>query len=227
MKKIEFAADFDYIDIIKPARSYIPEWYKQTPVVSQKGPARSQEVKTFKSCMPFMDSMMSGYIVELWCDIEIIKENGMSKIYWRDGDVSPMSFKPAGSKGFMPVPNGYGGEVFNFMHNMYLKTPKGYSLLFTQPLNRNDLPFLALSGIVDGDREPIFPGGYPLFLRDGFEGIVKKGTPLIQIIPIRRESWKVEYSQKLKTSGHLVWRKAGLYLDSWYKKNAWFRKSYE
>lgn len=227
MKKIQFASSFDYIDIIKPVKMYIPDWYKNTPKVSEKGISRSQDKKTFKSCIPFMDAMMSGYIVELWSDIEIVRINGFPKIYWRDGDVEPMSFKHKDSKGFMPVPIGYGPEVFSFNHNMYLQTPNGYSLLFTQPMNRSDLPFMALSGVVDSDKEPIFPGGYPLFLREGFEGIIKKGTPLIQIIPIRRDSWKVEHSKKLKKAGYLVWRKAGLHLSSWYKHNAWFRKYYE
>jgi hypothetical protein len=227
MKKIKFAGQFSYIDKPKKSARYLPEWYKNTPPVSQKGASLTQDVTTFKTCVPFMDSMTSGYIIELWADIEIKKINGVSNVFWKDENVNPMSFKTNDSIGFMSIPEGYGNEVFSFMHSMYLETPKGYSLIFTQPLNRFDLPFLTLSAIVDCDLEPLFPGGVPMFLKKDFEGVIKKGTPLIQVIPIKRDSWKIEDSQDLKILGKNVMDRAGLYIRSWYKKNAWSRKSYE
>jgi len=227
MKKIKFAGEFNYIDKPKIASRYLPEWYKKTPSVVEKGVSLTKDVKTFKTCIPFMDSMTSGYVIELWADIEVIKVDGVSSIFWRDKNTNPMSFKTNNSIGSMPIPEGYGHEVFSFMHSMYLETPKGYSLMFTQPLNRLDLPFLALSAIVDCDSNPMFPGGIPMFLKKDFEGVIEKGTPLIQIIPIKRDSWKMEDSQDLKIRGKNVMDRAGLYLSSWYKKNVWSRKSYE
>jgi len=227
MKEIKVYPEHSYIDIPITAIKKIPEWYKKTPAIALKGISSTEDQRTFKTCIPFMDAMTSGYIVELWADIEVKKINNEIQIFWRDGNMSPMGFKTDNSIGRMDVPVGYGNKVFSFNHNLYIKTPKDYSLLFTQPFNRFDLPFLALTGIVDTDVEPMFPGGYPLFLREGFEGVIEKGTPLLQITPIKRENWKISYSDKIKNEGKNAFWKAGLYLSGWYKKNAWVKKSYE
>ena len=33
----------------------------------------------------------------------------------------------------------------------------------------------------------------PQQIEEGFEGIIEEGTPILQIIPFKRESWKAEY----------------------------------
>ena len=227
MKLIKFASVLEVIDMPKPSIKHIPEWYKKTKTIANAGVASVYDEVTFKRCIPFVDSMTSGYIIELWSDIEIKIINGNYEIFWKDKEFNPMSFKTDNSIGLMPVPVGYSNKVFSFNHHLYIKTPKNYSLLFTQPLNRFDLPFYAMSGIVDTDIEPMFPGGYPLFIKEGFEGVIEKGTPILQVIPIKRDSWKSVRSKKTQNEGRLTFQKAGLYISSWYKKNAWSKKKYE
>ena len=69
-----------------------------------------------------------------------------------------------------------------------IETPKGFSLLFTHPLNRMELPFVTMSGIVDTD-EYECPVNLPFLIREGFMGVIPKGTPIAQVIPIKREKW--------------------------------------
>lgn len=42
----------------------------------------------------------------------------------------------------MTIPDGYDKNLYSFNHNLYIKTPPGYSVMITQPFNRTDLPFM-------------------------------------------------------------------------------------
>jgi len=228
MKKIKFASPLDFIEMPKPAVKYIPEWYKKTPAEINKDAVKTHDLRTFKHCIPFLDSMTSGYIFELWQDVEIRpKQDGSTSIHWKKVDAEIFSSKPEGSTGFMDTPYGYDKTVYSFHHNLYIKTPPGYSIIITQPFNRTDLPFYALSGIVDTDKYPLYPGQYPVFLKKGFDGIVERGTPMLQIIPFKRDDWKSEISEDLEKEGAITRRIASTFLSFWYKRNAWVKKSYE
>jgi hypothetical protein len=89
------------------------------------------------------------------------------------------------------IPAGFSDQPFKFKNNWSIKTPKGYSALFVHPLNRGDLPFYTLSGFVDTD-DYNTPVNFPFLIRADFEGIIPKGTPIAQVIPIKRESWTHE-----------------------------------
>ena len=108
-----------------------------------------------------------------------------------------------------------------------INIPKNYSILFTHPLNRHDLPFTTLSGIVDSGLITSPTGSVPFYIKENFEGLIPQGTPIAQLIPIRQESWSskiknglVEKSLKQTISSNLVF-------SGWYKKNIWKRKNYE
>ena len=65
----------------------------------------------------------------------------------------------------------------------------GYSLFATHPVNRADLPFRLLTGLVDCDRfrdvGVLFPG---VWVDPAFEGTVPRGTPVAQCFPVARET---------------------------------------
>jgi hypothetical protein len=227
MKKIKFASEIDFITAIQPSHKYVPNWFKSTDQYLKKTDLQIQKQRTFKHCLPFIDAITCGYTYELWCDLEVSKKDGVQSFHWKHEDLSVIEAKSPGSAGNMPIPEGYSSFLYGFITNLYLKTPPGYSLLITQPLNRMDTPFLALSGLVDTDKEPMFPGSYPFFIKNDFEGVVQKGTPLLQIIPIKRDSWIAEEDLCLKKSGSKIMKIAHSTFAFWYKKNAWFRKSYE
>jgi hypothetical protein len=112
-------------------------------------------------------------------------------------------------------------------HNDFLiKTPKGFSVLFTHPLNRLDLPFFTLSGLVDCDKynSPIH---FPFLLKRGFEGIIESGTPIAQIVPVKRELWK---SKKYLFNSDKIYQNQRTFLrtfSDYYKKKVWIKKNYE
>lgn len=230
MKNIKFGLDKNFSDINPPlsAKRYLADWFKSTPkflnsdkedVLDHRG--------TFKACMPFTDSMISGYIFELWQDISIVQDESAPRINWKDNSVPVFATRDNLLSGDMPIPYGHHDIHFVLRHPLYIKTPPGYSILITQPFNRYDLPFTALTAIVDSDKEPFFPGNYSMFLRKDFSGVVKTGTPLIQIIPFKRDDWNSEISQDIVSEGKKSSNKSLRTIRGWYRDNVWSTKKYE
>jgi len=230
MKIINFAFDdnFKYINYPLPAKKYIPDWFKETPkFINTDKEDIIEHMGTFKACMPFTDSLLSGYIFELWQDINIIQDEEMPRINWKDNSVPVFAARDSNLSGNMPIPIGHHDIHFVLRHPLYIKTPPGYSVLITQPLNRNDLPFTALSAIIDCDKEPFFPGNYSMFLRKDFSGVIKAGTPLLQIIPFKRDDWKTKINLNIINEGKKASIKSLRTIRGWYRDNVWSTKKYE
>jgi len=231
-KKIKFAVsgtDFgttlDYSDSPVPAKKHIPDWFKSTPTIKINNMEDSKRLN-FKHCMPFTDAFLTGYILETPTDISIERIPGSNPKITFNEEQKVLSFRDKKNVGNIKIPDYCYDIHFIFRHTMHIKVPKGYSLLITQPLNRLDLPFIALSGVVDADVEPLRPGNYPVLLRKDFEGIIPKGTPILQIIPVKRESWSSEIDSSLLKSWPKVVYQLTSVFSGWYKNRGWFRKDY-
>ena len=74
-----------------------------------------------------------------------------------------------------------------------IEAPEGYAVLFTHPVNRFDLPFTTLTGIVDCDRYHDVWIHFPAQWRDeSFSGVLPRGTPVAQCFPVKREAWTAD-----------------------------------
>lgn len=232
-KKIKFGMSgmdpgdaIEFSDIPFPAKKYVPDWYRETPLLnpsSMDEPGR----RNFKHCMPFGDSFLTGYMLTTICDI-LVEDvpGGRPKMSFPNG-MKPLGSRDKQPSGLMPVPEGFHDIHFVWYHPMHIQTPEGYSILTTHPLNRHDLPFYSLSGVVDTDIDPMHPGQYPFFLRKNFSGLIPKGTPIIQIIPIKRESWESEKDMTLVSHHWFNYLyKVRSVFSGFYKKNVWQKKSY-
>lgn len=230
MKKIKFAVEPHLYDINPPlpTKNYLPEWYKNT---SRFYNTHKENIidhgKTFKVCMPFTDSMISGYTFELWQDLYVVDDEIAPKIGWKDERAPVFAGRESEQSGRMTLPTGYWDIHYALLHPLYIQTPPGYSILVTQPFNRFDLPFMALTGIVDSDKEPFFPGNYSMFLKKGFSGEIKAGTPLLQILPFKRDEWQSELDRSIIDKGNRASNKSARKIIGWYRDNVWAKKSYE
>ena len=230
--KFNVIDEVDYANIPMPAKKYIPKWYRDlkpsSEILDEKIDgilASTIKNRTAKKCVPFMDTFTSGYIFETWCDMEVIEENGNFSLKWVEGDWIPIEERPQVDN--LQVPEGYYQRIVSLKLPIFIKTPPGYSVLISQPHNRYDLPFLTLSGIVDTDIYPLFPGNTPLFIKKGSTGVIPKGTPIMQIIPFKRDNWKSVKDDSLKKEGRLAKRMGLSVVQNWYRENAWSKKSYE
>jgi hypothetical protein len=145
---------------------------------------------TVKHCMPFVDALTLGYIIPLQADVYV--SDGRLTWDW-DWPESPMGFHfPTQAPGTPFVdPDQPVVKATNFWT---IHTEPGYATLFTHPLNRMDLPFRTLSGLVDTDGFDALPVNFPMLWVDrDFEGTLKKGTPIAQCVPILRERLDLEF----------------------------------
>jgi hypothetical protein len=189
----------------KPASQYIPDWYKNMDsyVNGEKKPTGDgTTTATIKRCMPVFDSITQGYIITTYTDIyvskkSIVDENGQLKsVPWYEwASNSALDFHPVEQAETHPKSNGF--PYPKLVNPWAIKTPKGYSTLFIAPVHRNN-EFTILPGVVDTDTY-IAPVNFPMVLTNpDFEGVVPAGTPIAQIIPFKRDRWKMGLGGELE-----------------------------
>jgi hypothetical protein len=90
------------------------------------------------------------------------------------------------------------------MNPWRIAAPGGVSLMYTQPFNHFELPFLNFTGVVDADRFAakvnvpfVWTGGQGRFT-------LPKGLPIIQILPLSRDALTLEVQVRAATPGEAV-----------------------
>lgn len=206
----------------KSAKLYIPEWYKDIKLDKEIKFNNNSEPTNIniKSCMPFLDSLSQGYIQETWADLYIKVKDGV--IYTQSTGAELMMMRPSVS---LELSNTLAPYEFAWKMQWIPKMPEGWSVMITHPLNRFDLPFQTVSGVIDSDKfYHTASGNVPFYMADGFEGVIPAGTPMYQIIPIRREFWDsytIPYSDEDQLKRTAIIRRNFLGV---YKKMFWNKK---
>jgi hypothetical protein len=231
MKNIfRHSAIIDGIKEISPAKEFMPEWYKRGDNIKDgQKIIKSLPIEPgFKLCSSFSDSLLSGYMMPLSMDIAIQQTDAGPIITWNNINlVSPIVEKRLISQNpTLPTPMGCSPDHFAWKTQHAINIPKGYSALIGHPLNRFDLPFFTLTGIVDGEFD-MYNGSIPVYFSSTFEGIIPAGTPIAQIILFKRENWKSKIDKGILQKANLNHIKSILPAYGWYKKNIWKKKSYE
>jgi hypothetical protein len=248
-KVIEFTTHEDYFkcneDFPVPIKLNIPEWFKKLKT--------SEINQTIKSCIPFLDSLTTGYSLKMPQDFYINHnvdslDNKGEKI--KDSfcqfpmhQVQSLLFAKSLNfntfKDTHPISQLEGSPFieknknlpfYKILNPWFIKTPPGYSCLFVPPLNNNDDRFSIIPGIVDTDT---FPNeiNFPIIINGDkypvLDTIIKKGTPYVQIIPFKRESWKIKLKPR-KTKDILnsrLFTPLTLFLN--YKSKFWDMKKFK
>lgn len=181
--------------------------------------------KDLKLCIPFLEAMTAGYVIELPGDLHIERSSQGVGFGWNE-ELPFMEIRPKDMAKELPRPSGHDPDLYAWITHWGIEVPPGYSCIFTHPFNRFDLPFTTTTGLVEADGYST-GGGIPFFLKEGFTGIIPAGTPIIQIIPLKREGWKSEVKPFDET-----WVKQQLwavqkYVTGGYKKHFWVKKTFE
>lgn len=213
------------LELPEPANKLIPDWYKdvESYVAGKKVPnGVGGTMATIKKCMPVFDAITAGYIIKLPADVYVSLKDDIQWFEWADFNL--VHFHPIEQAPNHPDKKPYAYP--KWMNPWSIKTPKGYSTLFVQPFHRESV-FTILPGIVDTDKY-IAPVNFPFVINDPtFEGLIPQGTPIAQVIPIKRESWSVklggDFDLKLQYS---VSKKIQSKFFDKYKTMFWTRKEY-
>lgn len=208
-----------------PAKKVIPDWYKNGESTYIEN---GKEIHGLKTCKPFLDTLISGYLLLTPFDIHVGKnEDGTLKLSW-DGPEEWSEFigERKGQIGStIPVPESHRENKLVWSSMWGWKTPRGWSSLLIHPLNRYDLPFTTLSGIIDSDSFYL-NGNIPFHLKSDFIGVIPQGTPFAQIIPIKRSSWKSFVDFGLTKIGYLKSHNVRI-TGLEYKNINWKKKEYQ
>ena len=222
----------------------IPDWFKKLK--------HSHNFRTIKGCVPVLDSLSAGYILRMPQDLYInhnhtngTKKDSAFRFSYGEEIQSILSLKLnlntnqptlhpikqlGGKEGGCPlVEKNSNLSFYKIMNPFRIRTAPGYSCLFVPPLNNKDDRFEVISGIVDTDtfhnyiNFPIVLNGdrYPIL-----ETIIEQGTPYVQIIPFKRQNWKMIIKEdnlerpvtQLSTMGKLI---------HGYKTMFWSKKSWK
>lgn len=175
-----------------PAIKNLPDWYKKmSNFTDGKENIKDGAVNhTVKKCMPVLDSLSLGYLIPLWTDVVVYKENGFTVFSPSNhrAEIKVVDGHPQEQVPGYPFPKGYDKDVYKWINPWKIHTKRGYSCLFINPTHRN-LPFKIMEGVVDTDTFPLSIN-FPFFLEEGFEGVIPYGTPIAQVIPFKRENYK-------------------------------------
>lgn len=194
--KITFRCDPALIDLLPqpvPARAALPDWLRAMPPRVHSS-VHGREIRTLKQCPPFVDAMRHGFMLLLPCDVRV--EPGM-KFSWdwplpQSGvpghPRAPLSFHVPEQIAGSPLAHGAQSALkFNSFWTIALEP--GWSLLAMHPVNREDLPFRTVTGLVDADRFNEVGINFPaVWLDTGFDAVLPRGTPIAQCAVVPREA---------------------------------------
>ena len=243
---IKFKTNKKYIDNYPEcapitAKNNIPEWYKKL--------THDIDTRTVKGCMPFLDTLTAGYILKMPVEYHI-RHNTTHEGQQKSGMVSGFDkwanhslgrnlninfgqeeYHGADQLKGSPLVEKNKKMIFHKILNPWIIiTPPGYSCLFVPPLNNSDDRFSIIPGIVDTDTFPT-EINFPMVVNGDkyptLDSTIEIGTPYVQIIPFKRESWKMKIesiSDEEKEDKSIFSFKHVLHN---YKKRYWSKKTWK
>jgi len=221
--EIEFSAHEDYVqlkeDYPTPIKVNIPKWFKDL----EHGKKDNQVTfkRTIKGCMPFLETLTTGYLLKVPTDYlfkhgtekndknepittqetAVDAHNYNTPLFVRGHNISGATNHPIEQLEGAPFIKQNGKMSFQKILNPWtIKTPKGYSCLFLNPMNNKEQDlFSIIPGIVQTDEFPQ-EVNFPIIINYEKYGpkefIIKKGTPYVQVIPFKRDNWKMKIKSR-------------------------------
>lgn len=215
-QQIKFISTHPLLDVPAPtpAVKAVPDSYRKMPSVIEGG-------MTVKKCVPFLDALTSGYTFYSSADVDYEFGKGFQQF----AVVPTVSMHGKKQLEGVEITPEFDTQPYKWENLFVARTPKGYSTMFVHPMNRLELPFFTLGGIVDTDLHDV-PVNFPFLMKKDFKGTIPAGTPLIQAIPFKREDWKHSVDA---THGHTPSMNLSEMHNppfGFYKKHWWERKSF-
>ena len=180
----------------KPTSRYVPDWWKNMQIDESIQSAYKLTTGNIKHCPSFSDLFSSGYIVPMWMDVYLgydrntnkwgIQSNRLTNVSYHDGATTDL-------KGYKFL--GKDSPVFFKAYSPWsIITQPGISVLILPLFFHNNPDFSVVPGVVDTDfTHHISPD--IAYHSDENEIFIKRGTPLFQVIPLRKEKMKIDVKE--------------------------------
>lgn len=231
-----------------PAKQNIPDWYKKIEKFKNQNPLDT----TIKACVPVLDSITAGYLLplpqDMMCQINFWNES-LKKIvnlihfgnknqflgeacvrgYNLQNDAAEHKNEQVGGEKSFYAQKNFGGTIPKIINPFMIKTPPGYSCLFIPPMHRENDEFKILPAIVDTDsfKDKInFPFVFNLGKKGSLNKLYKIGTPYVQVIPFKRDDWKMKFGTTNAKGIFKDWIGHQLQIIRSYKDRIWSKKTW-
>jgi hypothetical protein len=196
----------------QPAKNYIPDWYKKTPVTNNKKLKLENNNdykkllplgRTVKTCPSFHDVFEDGIVLLSPCDIFLSYKEGFYEI-----KISVNSQHITGDfHGPEQFLDHYQDKdikaVFKINMPYLLQTPKGYSIRQIPYMYADHTDWYVPYGIIDSDNyHEVNP--QILYTSEKDEILIKRGEPLCYLVPFKREKVKLTALTKFKSADKLI-----------------------
>lgn len=214
--------EYDKDAIPKPAKSFMPEWWKQIPYLSDSGEM------TIKACPSYPDFFSHAFVVRSWVNITFEakpKNNSLNIKKFSDNRFPEWTLHPAEQMldyGSFNVGDRKVTMTVKANCPWNIRTPKGYSVLqlpMTYEFNKN---WSVMPGIIDTDIHPQI-NQQIMVHSNGEDVVIKKGEPLAMYFPFKREKWKNEIKTVNHEEFHYLEHK-GLRITSKHPKGGGYRE---
>ncbi|TRD10681.1 hypothetical protein FGU71_01565 [Erythrobacter insulae] len=194
--------------IPEPQRAvrFAPDWFRNLKPDMGIPDANGLPGLTAKACLPMTDAFALGFVIPMPYDVHLrVPEDGVNiAMGWAEN----CAFAPL--EQHMPEQLGAPEPPFQqvmplkFINPWRIKVPDGYSVLFQPVMNRPELPFYCFSGLVDCDRFDTTVNLPFIWTGGPGEFMIPAGSPIAQIIPIRRDALIKGHTARVSTEAELA-----------------------
>lgn len=179
-----------------PANQALPRWYrdtephyrKQTQFQVYPPELRLRQNATVKSCPGIRDYLSGGYVLPLWADFAITFDEAGYRWEAPHPDFTIDKHDPD-QYANMPKP-GF-PVALKFMSPWFCRTPPGYSVRFLPLLYHFEQLWWAMPGVIHTDVLHATHVNTIFHVPKG-QIVLPQGTPLVHIVPFRRERYDLE-----------------------------------
>ena len=185
--KIQFISTVEGLESIeeclpRPSKYFIPQWFKDIP-------SKIENIATVKNCPSFPDYFSQGYIVPMWTDINLMKNDEEWQYSIATGR---FSVEPHLDNQFIdykkPNFSGVDGQfVFKTKCPWKIITPPGWSVLQLPLFYHFNQEWSVMPGVIDTDIHHDI-NQQVLYHGDGKKVSINCGDPFVLYIPFKRSN---------------------------------------
>lgn len=241
MKDIKFTTRYEVDEEFypRPSDKNLPEWYVKMEAYGGYGRGKDAGYEktvthhgepnaTIKRCVPVLDAITAGYILVTPADIWVrVNENSGEQEFVGRHSAFKISSHDNGQAVHHPMVK-KDKNVPKLMNPWMIETPSGYSVLIISPMHNPNGIFTCMPGVIDTDTYTN-EVNFPFVLDDpNFTGLIPAGTPMAQVIPFKRDAWKMEIGGHEEIEkGNKVFNKLSTKIFNAYKTLFWSRKEFK
>jgi hypothetical protein len=174
-----------------PASKFWPQWFKNQNSGNFDTETR-RGINTVKSCPAILDVLNMGYVIPLWSDFKLIRTHDNIRWASPNQEMFPISIHPEEQIDAYPFsPDTFKGTV-KLINPWQIRTMPGYSCMLISPFYHKSDNLEVLVGSIDTDT--FHEAHVNTFITSEInqEVNLKYGMPLVQVIPYKREEFKME-----------------------------------